>query len=143
MKAPVSRRRGKRPALAIRNMDLLGVGKDGNLYVWETAADVQPLDRLPKDADGHIISGHYVIERYGKAVTAHLGNSAKAGWVVVQYMCGGVRDAVMPRSHAEDMLLGRKVPDPVKEAEILHMLQKMNEDLTARQTAPHRKRGKA
>ena len=143
MKAPVSRRRSGWPALPTRTMDLLGIAADGNLYVWEAAAEVQPLVRLPQDRDGHIVSGHYVPERRGKAVTAHLSNGAAGGWIVVQYMCGGVPQTMMLRSHVESMLLGAKVPDPKQEASILDMLRQMHADQVASQTAPHRKRGKA
>lgn len=143
MKAPVSRCRRSRPTLPTRTMDLLGVGDDGNLYVWSAGAEVQPLDRFPLHENGNIVSGHYVIDRDGKAITAHIGQSVSAKWVVVQYMCGGLPTATVPRKYVEPDLLGRYVPDPKHTAEIVATLQRMTADVEARQTAPHRKRGRA
>jgi len=120
-------------------MDLLGLGTDGNLYLWSEAAQVQPMDHLPLHGPGRIKSGHYVIARGTKAVTVHLSNAAKPGDVVVQYMCSDLQ-FVLTIKVVEPMLLGQVVPDPKQEAKILDMLQQLLADQVARKTAPHRRR---
>lgn len=131
--------RRKLPSAAPRKMDLLGIGKDGSLYLWEFAAMVQPVSAFERRGSG-IISGHYVILRQGKAITVHCGNMSD-GRVSVQYMCGGVPTCYLDRKTVEGILLGRVIPDPVLAAEILAKLQDLTEREIARQTAPHRKRG--
>ena len=131
------RRKFREPTLRI--MDLLGVGKDGTLYLWEAAQKVRPISTFERNGSG-IVSGHYVIEHSGAAVTVHCGNLAD-GRVSVQFMCGGLETLRLARKFVEAMLLGRVIPDAVKAAEITELLRQAAERLEARQTAPHLRRG--
>lgn len=131
--------RRKPPAPAIRTMDLLGIGKDGHLYLWDAAQQVRPVSTFERRGSG-IVCGHYVIEHLGAAITVHCGNLAD-GRVSIQYMCGGLESLYLARKYVEPMLLGKVIQDPVKEAEILRLLREMTKDLQARHTAPHRRRG--
>ncbi len=131
--------RRKPPAPAIRTMDLLGIGKDGQLYLWDAAQQVRPVSTFERSGSG-IVCGHYVIEHLGAAITVHCGNLTD-GRVSIQYMCGGLPDLYMGRKFVEPMLLGKVVKDPVKEAEILRLLRDVSDGLNARHTAPHRRRG--
>ncbi len=139
MAQPKNRCRRKLPPAAPRTMDLLGIGKDGQLYLWEAAEQVQPVSTFEGRGSG-IVSGHYVVEHEGHAVAVHCGNLAD-GRVSVMFMCGGLPDRYLPRKAVEAILLGRVVPDPVKDAEILRLLRECTDAAIARQTAPHRKRG--
>ena len=130
-----SRCRRKFPALEIRNMDLHGIGKDGCLYLWRASADVLPVSRFERRG-GLIVSGHYVIERDGRAVTVHCGNQTD-GRISLQFMCGGVGTMALSRADVEGMLLGRVVPDPVAESEITRKLIEALEMRTRDKTAPH------
>ena len=132
--------RRKQPASSPVTMDLLGIGKDGNLYLWEAAAQVQPVSTFKSHGAG-IVSGHYVIEHDGAAITVHCHNMLD-GRVGLQFMCGGLPDWYLPRKDVEAMLIGRVIPDPVKSAEISRLLRELTETLDARNTAPHRRRGK-
>ena len=140
MAQPRIRNRRKPPAPTLQIMDLLGVGRDGNLYLWQPAGQVQPITRFEWDG-GHVLAGHYVIEHNGKAVTVHCSNLAD-GRVGVQYMCGGLPNVYADAKVIEPLLLGRVIPDPVAAAEISRMLQELIEDQRNRQTAPHRRRGR-
>lgn len=139
MAQPRIRNRRKPPATGTRTMELLGVGLDGGLYVWEETAQVQPLSRFPRNGD-MIKSGHYVIEHKGAAITVHCANGAD-GLVILQYMCGGLPGGRFRAEEIEPLLVGKVIPDPVKEAEILQMLQDAMEALDRRAMAPHRRRG--
>ena len=139
MAPPVSRCRRKLPPSPARTMDLLGIGKDGQLYLWEAAQQVQPISRFERSGSG-IKCGHYVIEYDRAAVTVHCGNLVD-GRVVVQFMCGGERTVYLERKYVEAMLLGKVIPDPVAAAKISDMLRRLTEEAEARQTAPHRRRG--
>ncbi len=139
MAQPKNRCRRKLPPAAPRTMDLLGIGKDGQLYLWEAAEQVQPVSTFESRGSG-IVSGHYVIEHGGKAITVHCSNMAD-GRVGLLFMCGGLPDIALGRKTVETFLLGRVVPDPVKDAEILRLLRECTDAAIARQTAPHRKRG--
>ncbi len=90
MAQPKNRCRRKLPAFPTRTMDLLGIGKDGQLYVWDEAQQVQPVSTFERRGS-MIVSGHYVVEHGGKAVTVHCGNLVD-GRVSVQFMCGGLPD---------------------------------------------------
>lgn len=142
MTAPRNRRRGGWPVLPTRTMDLLGIGKDGNLYLWHKAALAQPLDRFPMQGT-YIINSHYVIERRGKAITAHISSTGQAGKVELQYMCGGLPTITVGRRGVEQSLLNRYMPDEKEAAEISKALRRLLDDETARQTAPHLRWGKA
>ncbi len=139
MAQPKNRCRHKLPAFPTRTMDLLGIGQGGQLYLWDAAAQVQPLSAFPRRGS-MIVSGHYVLEEAGKAVTVHCGNMTD-GSVSVQWMCSERPTLSFPRKVIEPLLLGKVIQDPAKEAEILRLLRELNKDLQARQTAPHRKRG--
>lgn len=132
--------RRKLPPAAPRTMDMLGIGKDGHLYLWSAAQQVQPVSTFESGECG-IVSGHYLVEHKGHAVAVHCGNLTD-GRVSVQFMCGGLRNWYLPRKDVEAILLGRVMPDPVKDAEILQMLRDLNKTIDAQQTAPHRRRGK-
>lgn len=140
MASPVSRCRRKLPTPSLLTMDLLGIGKDGQLYLWEAAQQVQPISRFERSGSG-IVSGHYVIEFDGSAVTVHCGNLLD-GRVSVQFMCGGVRTLNLERKWVEKLLVGKVIPDPVAAAEITDTLRRLTEEAEARQTAPHLRRGK-
>ena len=129
-----SRCRRKFLALEIRTMDLHGIGKDGCLYLWRASADVLPVSRFERRG-GLIVSGHYVIERDGRAVTVHCGNQTD-GRISLQFMCGSGTMA-LSLAEVESMLLGRVVPDPVAESEITRKLIEALEMRTRDQTAPH------
>ena len=123
-----------------RTMDLIGLTDDGRLVLWSEAQQVRPITAFP--TNGHSIeSGHYVLNWKNHAVTAHLTTGA-AGSVVVQFMCNRGPQLRMTRAEVEPLLLGIVVPDPAHEAEILRMLRELTADLTARQDAPHRQRGR-
>ncbi len=139
MAQPKNRCRRKLPAFPTRTMDLLGIGKDGQLYLWDAAQQVRPVSTFERSGSG-IVCGHYVVELLGAAITVHCGNLAD-GRVSIQYMCGGLETLHLARKFVEPMLLGKVIQDPVKEAEVLRLLRELNKDLQARQTAPHRKRG--
>ena len=139
MAQPKNRCRRKLPAFPTRTMDLLGIGKDGQLYVWDEAQQVQPVSTFERRGS-MIVSGHYVVEHGGKAVTVHCGNLVD-GRVSVQFMCGGLPDRYLDRKAAESTLLGRVIPDPVQAAAITEGLRRLTEQVIAKQTAPHRKRG--
>ncbi len=132
--------RRKAPVPAVRTMDLLGVGQDGALYLWQAESKVLPVTAFESRGAG-IVSGHYVVDLKGSAVTVHCGNTTD-GRVSVQYMCGGLETTYLPRKYVEAKLLGKVVKDPEKEAEILRMLQELHKDVNARSTAPHLRRGK-
>lgn len=132
--------RRKPPAPAIRTMDLLGIGKDGQLYLWDAAQQVQPVSTFERRGTG-IVSGHYVIEHLGTAITVHCGNLTD-GRVSIQYMCGGLECLYLARKHVEPMLLGKVIPDPVQQAGILRMLGELSRGLDAKNSAPHLRRGK-
>lgn len=134
-----SRCRRKFPTPIDRIMDLLGVGKDGNLYLWEAAQKVRPVSRFERCGSG-IVCGHYVIEHRGAAVTVHCGNLTD-GRIGVLFMCGGLETLRLDRKSIEPRLLGKVIPDPVAAAEITEMLRQAAERLEARHTAPHRRRG--
>ena len=136
----LSRCRRKLPPSPVRTMDLLGIGKDGGLYLWDAAAQVRPISAFERRGAG-IVCGHYVLEVNGRAITAHCHNLID-GRVGVQFMCGGLPDRYLPRKYIEEMLLGQVVPDPVKAAEISRLLREINEAMDARQTARHLRRGK-
>ena len=136
----LSRCRRKLPPSPVRTMDLLGIGKDGGLYLRDAAAQVRPISVFKRGGSG-IVSGHYVLEVNGRAITAHCHNLAD-GRVAVQFMCGGLPDWYLPRKHVEAMLLGQVIPNPVKAAEILRLLRELSEATEARQTARHLRRGK-
>ncbi len=78
--------------------------------------------------------------RGGKAVTVHCSNMAD-GRVGVQWMCSDRPTLSFPRKVIEPLLLGRVIPDPVQAAAITEGLRRLTEQVIARQTAPHRKRG--
>jgi len=139
MAQPKNRCRRKLPAFPTRTMDLLGIGKGGQLYLWDAAAQVQPLSAFPRRGS-MIVSGHYVLEEAGKAVTVHCGNMTD-GSVSVQWMCSERPTLSFPRKVIEPLLLGRVIPDPVQAAAITEGLRRLTEQVIARQTAPHRKRG--
>jgi len=139
MAQPKNRCRRKLPPALPRTMDLLGIGKGAELYLWDAAAQVQPVSTFERRGS-MIVSGHYVVEHGGKAVTVHCGNLVD-GRVSVQFMCGGLPDRYLDRKAAEAILLGRVIPDPVQAAAITEGLRRLNEQVIARQTAPHRKRG--
>ena len=104
MAPPVSRCRRKLPAPSPLTMDLLGIGKDGHLYLWEAAQQVLPISRFERSGS-RIVSGHYVIESDGAAVTVHCGNPVD-GRVSVQFMCGGAPTLYLERKRVETMLVG-------------------------------------
>ena len=140
MNAPVSRRRGRPPALSPITMDLLGRGDDGGLYLWSENAKVQPMDRFPRTAPKRVQSGHYVIETGRQAVTVYVGNAAEPGVLTVQFMCstfGSLTFGIGLEKH----LLGMVVPDPEAEREISEALAQLNAAVVARQTSPSRRRG--
>ena len=125
---------------ATRTMDLIGLTKDGRLVLWSAAKQVRPITTFP--AGGYFIqAGHYVINWKNHAVTVHLSN-LPSGDVGLMFMCGGGEERVMTRAEVEPLLLGIVVPDPAHEAEICRMLRELTADLTARQDAPHRQRGR-
>ena len=132
--------RRKLPPSPARTMDLLGIGKDRQLYLWSAAGQVRPVSTFESHGTG-IVSGHYVIEHDGAAITVHCHNLAD-GRVGVQFMCGGLPDWYLPRKYVEPMLLGKVIPDPAKQAEISRLLREITETMDAKQTAPHLRRGK-
>ena len=132
--------RRKLPPSPVRVMDLLGLSKDRQLYLWQAATQVRPVSTFERRGAG-IVSGHYVVEHDGVAITVHCSNLAD-GRVGVQSMCGGLRDWYLARKDAEAMLLGKVIPDPAKAAEISRLLRELNETMDARNTAPHLRRGK-
>lgn len=132
--------RRKPPALAVRTMDLLGVGKDGNLYLWQEASQVLPVSSFESRGPG-IACGKYVLEMKGAAITAHCSNMAN-GTVGLQFMGGGLETLQLTRKAVEPMLLGKVIPDAAKEAKILGMLDELNRALDAKNSEPHLRRGK-
>ena len=132
--------RRKLPPSPCRIMDLLGLGKDRQLYLWQAATQVRPVSSFEHHGAG-IVSGHYVVEHDGAAITVHCHNMAD-GRVGIQYMCGGLPEMSLPRKYVEEMLLGRVIPDPAKAAEISRLLRELNETMDAKQTAPHLRRGR-
>ena len=132
--------RRKLPPSPTRTMDLLGIGKDRQLYLWSAAGQVRPVSSFERSGSG-VVCGHYVVEHNGAAITVHCHNMAD-GRVGVQYMCRGLPDLSLPRKYVEEMLLGKVIPDPVKVAEISRLLRELNEAADARRTAPHLRRGK-
>ena len=138
MAHPKLRCRRKPPAPALRTMDLLGLGKDGRLYLWEPDSKVLPCSRFERRGDG-IVCGHYLVEWDGRAITVHCSNLTDSR-IGVQFMCDGVRTLNMARKHVEEILLGRVIPDPVKAAELSRLLKEATEAVTRQQTASHRLR---
>ena len=136
----ILRCRRKPPAPALRTMDLLGVGKDGNLYLWQAASQVLPISSFESRGAG-IACGKYVMEVRGSAVTVHCSNMAD-GTVGLQFMGGGLETLQLTRKAVEPMLLGKVIPDAAKEAKILGMLDELNRALDAKNSAPHLRRGK-
>ncbi len=132
--------RHKPPAPTLRTMDLLGVGKDGGLYLWQAESQVLPVSSFESRGKG-IVTGKYVMEVRGSAVTVHCSNMAN-GAVGLQFMGGGLETLQLTRKAVEPMLLGKVIPDPAKEAEILRLLDELNKDLDAKNSAPHLRRGK-
>lgn len=131
--------RRKPPASAPRTMDLLGVGKDRGLYLWQAALQVLPVSRFERSGAG-IVCGHYVLEWDNKAVTVHCSNLAD-GRIGIQFMCGGLPDYHWPRKTVETLLIGKVIPDPVAAAELSRLLREATEALHDRHTAPHLRRG--
>ena len=98
---------------------------------------MEAITRFPTDG-ALIVEGHYLVENEGEPVTVHCSNPAD-GRVGVQYMCGG-GTLYATRKDVERMLCGRVVPDPVKQAEVSRLLDKLHASVVARQTSPARKR---
>ncbi len=132
--------RRKPPAPVVRTMDLLGVGKDGGLYLWQAESQVLPVSSFESRGKG-IVTGKYVLEVRGSAVTVHCSNMAN-GTVGLQFMGGGLETIQLIRKAVEPMLLGKVIPNLAKEAEILRLLDELNKDLDAKNSAPHLRRGR-
>jgi hypothetical protein len=118
---------------------LIGLTDDGRMVLWSTG-DVQPISKFPLQGSW-IVSGHYVIDWKGHAITVHCGNMTD-GNVSLLFMCSGQGTYSVPRAHVEQMLLGRVVPDPEVEAEILLAIEEAREDLRRSRDVPHRQRGR-
>ncbi len=141
MAEPKLRRRRKLPLPPVQTMELLGLGPDGHLYVWQDKAQVQPLSHFPDEPGRLFSSGHYLIEWKGHAITVHCGLSCY-GQVVVQFMCGGLPTIALAKKAVETMLLGKVLKDPVVEARILANLRQLTEDADRENMQPSRRRGK-
>ena len=123
------------------HQELHGMDVDGKLYRWSDG-NVQPVDQFQADASGHIEGGHYVIGWKGHAVTVHC-HSAGEDYIGVSFMCNSGPTLYMRRWEAENILLGKKIPDPEQQAKITESLKRLGENLHRAQTAPHLQRGVA
>ena len=131
-----------RASLQLRTMELIGLAEDGRMFLWSTG-DVQPVSAFETVMYGRvrgIRSGHYVIDVAGHAIVVHCGALTDGG-VSVQFMCRRGPVLRVSRQSVEAILLGRVIPDPVKQAEISKLLHEITEVLVARNQAPHRARG--
>ncbi len=125
----------------LREMELIGVDEDGNMSLWSTGM-VQPVSAF-RTCDGgqSIDGGHYVIEWKGHAITVHCGNRTD-GTVSVQFMCSGGVSIAMQRAEVEAMLLGKVIPDPIQQAQIIESFKRLTESLKASRQPPHKQRGR-
>jgi hypothetical protein len=123
----------------VRETELIGVDEDGNMTLWQVG-NVQPVTAFETDGIW-IKGGHYVIQWKGHAITVHC-NGGVGGLISVQFMCSQNLVLYMPLAEVEAMLLGKVIPDPKREAEILLLLKQWVEAMHRRQQAPHRLRGR-
>lgn len=122
-----------------RAMELIGLTDDDRMVLWDTG-EVRPVSAFETHPDGYIVGGHYVIDWRGHAITVHCGNTTGGG-VLVMFMCG-TRTLLMPRAEVEKMLLGKVIPDPVVEAEILAKLKELTKLAGRLHDTPARQRGR-
>jgi hypothetical protein len=138
-KAPLAIRTPPLPPAEPRTQELIGCDEDGNMSLW-SVGNVLPMTAFDRSLYGHI-SGHYVINWKSHAITAHI-NGFRRDTLIVMFMCSGGNGIQMPFDDVEAMLLGKVIPDPEKEAELLEGFRQLREAMAARNAAPHRRRGR-
>ena len=94
----------EQPALP-RIIDLYGRTPDGRPMLWKRAVPVDPIAAFACSGRW-IVSGHYVIDHNGDAITVHCAN-ADDGNVSVQFMHNESAPYALPRRTIELMLLGK------------------------------------
>ncbi len=108
-----------------RVMDLVGCDEiGGNRAYWTRDAKIIPLDRLRRDRDGWIKSGHYVIEWRGHVVVVHLSNYASRK-IGIQFMRGALNSVPISIREINAKVLGMVAPDPEHEARTIAALQRL------------------
>ena len=126
----------------LRSMELIGMAGDGRMFLWDTG-NVQPVNAFETVRHGRrnfIKGGHYIIDWRGHAIVVHC-SARTDGKIGVRFMCSGGLGFDATRAKVEAMLLGRVVPDPDKDAEILRLIREFGAAVTASYQAPHRQRG--
>ena len=128
------------PPHPARTTDLIGLTTDGRLVLWQAAAEVRPISAFRTDGVW-IISGHYVIEWKGHAITVHCANMTD-GSVGVQFMCGALKSLVLERTAVEAMLLGEVIQSEESKAVTRDLLAQLRDWAERSHDAPHLQRGR-